>query len=241
MPAVPWWAVLSSVAAPVLLAVGWTVAAVRQPPGYDPLTDTVSALSSYGPTDRLIMTVCLAGLGVTYLVTALGLRFAAVAGRLMLGCGGLATVLVSLFPKPVNGTPPAHGIAATVAFVALGLWPAAATLYHPRDAGGRAAAVLRARIRGPAADAGRARSALGGRLEDGRPWAVRVPVALTASALMLGLAGWLALQLPDGLWTGLAERMVAVAQALWPLIVVISVRRTARRSGWPDAARRCTG
>ena len=43
---VPWWGVVSSAMAPVLLVGGWTVAAGRQPPAFDPVADTVSALAA---------------------------------------------------------------------------------------------------------------------------------------------------------------------------------------------------
>jgi len=126
MRSVPWWALLSSTAAPVLLIGGWELGAARQPPGFDPVTETISALAGYGATDRWIMTVGLAGLGVCHLVTALGLRPAALPGRLLLAIGGAATVLVAVFPQPADGSSPAHILAAAVAFPALSLWPALA-------------------------------------------------------------------------------------------------------------------
>ena len=39
---VPWWGVLSSAAAPVLLAGGWTVAAMLQPGSFDQVRQTIS-------------------------------------------------------------------------------------------------------------------------------------------------------------------------------------------------------
>ncbi|WP_422774439.1 DUF998 domain-containing protein [Plantactinospora sp. WMMC1484] len=204
MPAVPWWGVLSSVAAPVLLAVGWTLAAVRQPPGYDPVADTISQLSSYGMIDRLILVVCLAGLGVAHLVTAVGLRFVPLAGRLVYGGGGAATIVVALVPKVDSVTPPVHGIAAVIAFVALATWPSVAALRWSHRPGRRT----------------------------GRPWPLRLPVAFTASAVMLGSGLWLALQLPDGPTAGLAERVTAGLEALWPLVVVlIGLRRGTAAAG----------
>jgi hypothetical protein len=117
--------VWSSAAAPVLLIGGWTVGAARQPPGYDSAVQTISALAALGATDRWIMTSALAGVGACHLATALGLRPAAPAGRLVLAAGGVATVLVAALPLPANGGPStAHGVAAGVAFGALGLWPA---------------------------------------------------------------------------------------------------------------------
>lgn len=49
---VPWWGVVSSATAPVLLIGGWTEAARLQPPSFDPVADTVSALAAVGASDR---------------------------------------------------------------------------------------------------------------------------------------------------------------------------------------------
>ncbi len=126
MPRVPWWAVLSASAAPTLLIGGWTLAAGRQPAGFDSVRDTISALAAHGATDRWLMTSALAGLGICHVVTALGLRPAALPGRLVLATGGLGTIAVALFPQPEGGSSPAHIWAATVGFVALATWPALA-------------------------------------------------------------------------------------------------------------------
>jgi hypothetical membrane protein len=120
---VPWWARVSSAAAPILLIGGWTLAAGRQPVGYSPLRDTISALAASGAHDRWIMTSALAGLGVCHCATALGLRPARRGGRVILGLGGIATVLVACFAQPERGNSPAHTAAAGIAFTALALWP----------------------------------------------------------------------------------------------------------------------
>jgi hypothetical protein len=126
-PQVPWWGLLSATAAPVLLIGGWTVAAAAQRGRFDPVVETISALSARGATDRWIMTAALAGLGVCHVVTALSLRPAATAGRVALGAGGLATLVVAAVPLPADdsGSTP-HGLAAGTAFVALSVWPALA-------------------------------------------------------------------------------------------------------------------
>ncbi len=118
---------LSSAAAPVLLIGGWTLGAARQPPGFDSAVDTISALAAYGAADRWIMTVGLAGLGACHVVTALGLRPAALPGRLVLAAGGVATVLVAVFPQPDGGPATAPVAAPAVAFPALSVWPALAS------------------------------------------------------------------------------------------------------------------
>ncbi len=135
----PWWALASSAAAPVLLIGGWTVAATRQPPGFDSSRDTISALAAYGATDRWIMTWALAGVGVCHVVTAAGLRPAALPGRLVLAGGGVSTVLVAAYALPGDGGSSAeHTAAAASAFGALAAWPALA--WRRRD---RAPAPLR--------------------------------------------------------------------------------------------------
>lgn len=114
---------LSAAAAPVLLIGGWELAAGRQPGGFDPVTRTISALAAHGATDRWIMTTGLAGVGACHVITALGLRSAGPAGRLLLAAGGAATVAVAALPQSATGESAAHIAAAAVAFPALSLWP----------------------------------------------------------------------------------------------------------------------
>jgi hypothetical membrane protein len=130
MPAVPpsrptpWWGLASSLAAPVLLVGGWTWAASRQQGGFDPVVETISALAARDADDRWIMTAALLGLGACHLTTAAALRGAALPGRLVLGVGGVTTVLVAAFPLPSgDGHSAAHTAAAGVSFAALGAWP----------------------------------------------------------------------------------------------------------------------
>lgn len=127
MRRIPWWAVVSAAAAPVVLGAGVALAQSRQPPGYSAVRDTISALAAQGATDRWVMTTALAGLGTCHVVTALGLGPARRAGRIVLGIGGVATVMVATFAQPAHGNSVAHTVAATVAFVALAAWPLSAT------------------------------------------------------------------------------------------------------------------
>ncbi|TML32634.1 MAG: DUF998 domain-containing protein [Actinobacteria bacterium] len=188
MRGVPWWAMLSSALAPVLLIGGWTLAAARQGPAFSSVRDTISALAGRAATDRWLMTAALFGLGLCHLVTAAGLRPAAPVGRLVLAVGGLATLAVATFPVPAVGTSAAHLAAAWVAFAALAVWPAFAW----RSGAGAAA--------------------------------LRPGFALVGAALLVGLALWLAVALfTDPQRLGLAERCAAGAQAVWPLVVVVSV------------------
>lgn len=124
------WALLSSVAAPVALIGGWTIGAARQPPAYDPVRDTISALAAHGAHDPWVMTTGLAVLGGCHVATALALVEARPVGRLVLGTGGVSAALVAVFAQPSAG----HFPAATVSFVALALWPAASGLPGPRSA-----------------------------------------------------------------------------------------------------------
>jgi hypothetical membrane protein len=125
-PTVPWWGLLSATAAPVLLIGGWTVAAAHQLGGFDPFVETISELARRSADDRWIMTDALAGLGISHVVTALALRPAAAAGRLVLAGGGIATVLVAAFPIPNDGPAVTHVVSAATGFVLLAVWPALA-------------------------------------------------------------------------------------------------------------------
>ncbi len=131
-PGVPWWALASAGAAPVLLVGGWTIAAGRQPAGFDSVRDTISSLAALGASDRWIMTTALAGLGACYALTGFGLRPAGRAGRCLLVGGGVSTLMVAAFPQPVSGNDVSHTIAATLAFTALGVWPLFAARRHTR-------------------------------------------------------------------------------------------------------------
>ena len=71
---VPRWGLVSSVTAPVLLVGGWTAAASRQPPYFNSVTDTVSALAALGAADRWVMTLTFLAVGICNVVTGLALR-----------------------------------------------------------------------------------------------------------------------------------------------------------------------
>jgi Protein of unknown function (DUF998) len=128
---VPWWGLVSSAVAPVLLAGGWTVAAGLQPRSFNAVADTISSLAAEGATDRWVMTAALAGVGTCHLVTGLALRPAAPAGRLILMTGGAATVLVAANPEPAGGSSLPHTVWAAVGFIALTAWPLAARKRGP--------------------------------------------------------------------------------------------------------------
>lgn len=187
MRRVPWWAVLSSACAPVLLVGGWQLAAARQRGGFDQVNHTISELAGRGATDPWIMTTALAGVGMCHVITAAGLAPAAIPGRLLLAAGGVGTAALAALPLPVIGDSPAHVVAATVTFPALSLWP-----------------VLAVR----------------------RGSTPRPAVWLSAAAGLLVLLGWFGIGYFGGSSRiGLSERMLAAAQALWPLVAVLLARR----------------
>jgi hypothetical protein len=88
---VPWWGVVSSAAAPVLLVGGWTVAARLQPLSFNAVA-----------ADRWVMMLVLLTVGVCDVATGLALRPAATPGRLILIAGGIAGVLVAANPEPAG-------------------------------------------------------------------------------------------------------------------------------------------
>lgn len=190
----PWWGLVSSLAAPVLLVGGWTWAASRQRGGFDPVVETISALAARDADDRWLMTTALLGLGACHLTTAAALRGATRPGRLVLAVGGAATVLVGVFPLPGgDGGSAAHTAAAGVSFAALGAWPLVA---GRRDGEG----------------------ALAG------------PVTVPAGVVLLALLAWFVVELSaDSDRVGLAERVTAGAQSVWPLVAAWSTSRLVRR------------
>jgi Protein of unknown function (DUF998) len=195
---VPWWGVVSSAVAPVLLVGGWTVAAGLQPGAFNAVVSTISSLAARGATDRWVMTLALAGLGACYAVTGLALRPAAFPGRLILLAGGFATVMVAVNPEPARGgVSLPHMFWAAIGFVALAAWP------------------LTAMKRQPSAPAG-----------------LRPTVATTAVGVLFGLLVWFGVELiAGGRQVGLAERVLAGAQAAWPLAVVLTCRWRQSRTG----------
>ncbi|MFD4020047.1 MULTISPECIES: DUF998 domain-containing protein [Streptomyces] len=123
MRSAPRWALVSSGCAPILLVGSWTIAQVRQGPAYDPATDTLSVLASYGATSYWLMTGMLLVLGTCYVATAHALRQAALPGRAALAGGGLSALALTLVPAPSSGGALEHGAVATVGVVLLAVWP----------------------------------------------------------------------------------------------------------------------
>jgi hypothetical membrane protein len=195
---VPWWGLASSAAAPVLLVGGWTLAAGLQPGSFDAVSGTISSLAGQDAADRWVMTLALAGTGACHVVTGLALRPAASAGRLILMAGGAAVVLVAAFPETAGGGGSlAHTFWSTFAFVALALWPLAASR------------------RGPLTPA----------------W-LHPGVCAVAAGVLFSLLVWFYTELIGaGQQLGLAERVLAGAEAGWPLMVVLACRWSQYRAG----------
>jgi hypothetical protein len=191
---VPWWGVVSAVAAPVLMVAGWTIAAALQPRPVDPVAETVSALAAVGAADRWVMTLTFVVVGACDLVTALALRPAGVAGRLMLMAGAVAGMLVAANPEqPGVRFPVGHMVWAAAGCIGVVGWPAGAWRRGPSVA-----------------------------------WGLRPVVSAGAVVVLLALVAWFGVELvTGGGQAGLAERVFGAAQALWPLVVVASCRRTA--------------
>jgi Protein of unknown function (DUF998) len=191
---VPWWGLVSSAAAPVLVVGGWIEASRRQPQPVDPVADTVSALAAVGAADRWVMTLTFALVGICYIVTGIALRPAGAAGRLILAAGAAAGMLVTVNPQPAFGGSQAHALWASVGFAALAVWPAGAC-----------------------------------RRGQEVPWALRPAVCAGVVMVLVILVAWFGLEVVTGAGhAGLAERVLGLAQAVWPLMVVLSCRHPAR-------------
>jgi hypothetical membrane protein len=120
---VPWWGVVSSTASPVVLIGGWTVAARLQPPSFDPVADTVSALAALGATDRWLMSLVFVVVGVCDVVTGIALRPAAAVGRMILIGGAVAGMLVAANPEHAGSSSVPHAVWAALGFAGLAAWP----------------------------------------------------------------------------------------------------------------------
>jgi hypothetical protein len=171
-----------------------------RPDRFDSVRDTISDLAAVDAPNRWVMTAALAGVGAAHVGTALALRPATRSARLLLATGGVATVLVATNPLRAGGEPsPEHALAAGVAFVALGAWPAISW---------------------------RRAITAGDEAPGGPPIPFRPAVALAAGGALLAGLGWFFTELKqDGNWVGLSERVAAGSQALWPLAAVLLTRR----------------
>src|ERR1019366_779323 len=124
---VPWWGVVSSAAAPVLMVAGWTVAAGLQPRSFDPVAQPVSVLAAPGAADRWVMTLTFLVVGACDVVTGISLRPARAPGRLILMAAAAAGILVAANSEdPGTSFPLPPMIWAAAGWAALVAWPAGA-------------------------------------------------------------------------------------------------------------------
>src|SRR6202035_4324796 len=122
---VPWWGLITAAVAFVALVGGCTVAAALQPSSFNWLASTVSTLTEPGAADRWVTIAAFAVTGACGMATALALRPAALAGRLMLAAAGAAAVVVAMNPEHAGGSL-GHGLWGAAAFTALIASPAGA-------------------------------------------------------------------------------------------------------------------
>jgi hypothetical membrane protein len=128
---VPWWGVVSSGIAPVLLIAGWTIAADLQPVPFDAVSRSISTLAAEGMPYRWIVTLAILGVGICNIVTGLALRPAADGGRLLLIAGGVCGMLIAANPQYLGGGSLAHETSSLACTVIMTVWPAAAIRRTP--------------------------------------------------------------------------------------------------------------
>lgn len=132
LPPVPVWGVASAIAAPVLLTAGYLYA-VSLTPGFQPVSQPLSDLGAFNSTTRWHLAITLMLVGVSYIVTALGLRPADTAGRWLLGGAGVMMFWVALIPNNVVGKwTLRHTLGSAFVFGLLALWPAMSGHLGPR-------------------------------------------------------------------------------------------------------------
>ncbi len=147
MKAIPWWVVAAAGAAPVLLIGGFFVATAIQPASYDPVRDTISELAGQGATDSWVMTAALAGVGLCYLLAALGLQLVGRVGRVLLASGGVAVLSIAVFRQPHRGYSLPHELAVVAAALTCCTWPVfASQRRHPAPLLARAPSVAAAGV-----------------------------------------------------------------------------------------------
>lgn len=191
-----------AVSAPFVVLAGAGHAAAAQPPGYDPVRQTFSALANAGATDRWIMGATLLVLGIGYLVTAAGVPGIGRRARVVLAAGGAGIALAALFPQPATGHSPWHMGSAALGWVAFTCWPLAVSRREGRPGG---------------------------------PVALRRRPAWMATAVLLGLMAWFGLELLlGGDRLGLSQRVLVLAQTVWPAVVAVTSFRRSRRASSPE-------
>lgn len=207
---VPRWGAVSATAAPLLLVAGLTAASQLQPPRFDALNNTVSALAGQGANDSWVMTFTFVVVAACDIVTALALRPAAPAGRIVLAGAGFAGMMVAAFPDHLGGSL-IHACWAGAGFGGLIIWPLFAWRRAPSASPG-----------GPVASHDTRPASWDTRLV---PWGLRLGTRVATSVTLAALTIWFAAeQATRGAQMGIAERSAGLAQTIWPLAVVVSCR-----------------
>jgi hypothetical membrane protein len=127
----PWWGLVSSVLAPVILISGWATAAELQPQPFDAVHRSISALGAEGMPYRWVIAVALVGVGVCHATTGLALRSAAEPGRILLVIGGISSILIGLNPQGEHGGSLPHEAFSLLGVVVMTIWPIAAMRRDP--------------------------------------------------------------------------------------------------------------
>jgi hypothetical membrane protein len=128
---VPWWGVVSSALAPLILIGGWTLAADLQPVPFDAVRRSISALGSAGMPYHWVIAVALLGVGVCHATTGLALLPAAEPGRALLVIGGAASVLIAVNPQPAGGGSLVHEAFSLIGVIVMTIWPIAGMRRDP--------------------------------------------------------------------------------------------------------------
>jgi len=127
----PWWGVVSSALAPVLLISGCTAAADLQPVPFNAVSRSISALAAQGMPYRWLITIALLAVGACHIVTGLALRPAAEAGRIILIFGGVSGMLIAANPQHSHSGSLPHEIFSFIGVVLMTIWPVAAMRPDP--------------------------------------------------------------------------------------------------------------
>jgi hypothetical membrane protein len=130
-PIVPWWGIVSSLLAPLILIVGWTAAADLQPHPFDAVQRSISALGAVGMPYRWVIAIALMGVGVCHVATGLALKAAAEPGRILLVIGGISSVLIGLNPQGQHSGSLPHEAFSLIGVVVMTIWPVAASRRDP--------------------------------------------------------------------------------------------------------------
>lgn len=123
-------ALLSAVAAPIVLVAATIVGGFMAPESYDAARQTISDLATIAP-GGWVMTLGIGLSGALTVITGLGLRGVRRTARLMLGAAGTCGILVALIP--VNLNEGAHLIVAAGNLGLYAVWPLV-TLSRKRSA-----------------------------------------------------------------------------------------------------------